>query len=101
MKSVYCFDLDETLCSCEGENYELAYPIVSRIDFVNKLFESGHIIKIFTARGSKTGIDWTAVTLKQLSRWEINYHELIFGKPYADYYIDDKGISDQDFFREC
>ena len=99
MKKTYCFDLDETLCSSEDENYALAVPLKNRIDIVNQLFQSGHTVKIFTARGSKTGIDWTGLTENQLSAWKISYHELIFGKPFADYYIDDKGISDKDFFR--
>ena len=25
-----------------------------------------------------------------MQRWGLKYHELIFGKPNADYYIDDK-----------
>jgi len=28
-----------------------------------------------------------------LEEWNIKYHELILGKPYADYYIDNKGIN--------
>ena len=31
-------------------------------------------------------------TKKQLSKWKVKYHKLIFGKPSYDYYIDDKSI---------
>jgi hypothetical protein len=34
----------------------------------------------------------------QLELWGCKYHELIMGKPSADYYIDDKAIKDNDFF---
>ena len=37
-----------------------------------------------------TGIDWREVTEKQLSDWGLSYHELHFGKPNADYYVDDR-----------
>ena len=37
-------------------------------------------------------------TEQQLFEWGVKYHELFMGKPAADYYIDDKGISDKDFF---
>ena len=57
----------------------------------------GHTILIHTARGALTGIDWTKVTLKQLSVWGVKYHSLIMGKPFADYYIDDKAINVADF----
>ena len=54
----YCFDLDLTLCFTKGTDYENAIPIVNRIEKVNRLYEAGHIIKIYTARGSKSGLDF-------------------------------------------
>ena len=38
------------------------------------------------------------LTEKQLKDWNVNFHKLIFGKPNADIFIDDKGISDKLFF---
>ena len=35
----------------------------------------------------------------QLSLWGCKYHQLFLGKPSGDYYIDDKGINDNDFFK--
>ncbi len=94
---IYCFDIDETLCRTIGTDYESAMPIMQRIEKVNGLYASGHIIKLLTARGSKTGIDWRPLTEKQLSTWGVCYHELHMGKPFADFYIDDKAIKDSDF----
>jgi hypothetical protein len=97
---IYCFDLDETLCTTVGDDYGSAVGKVTRINKVNSLYELGHVIKIYTARGSKTGIDWRSLTESQLAKWGVRYHELHFGKPFADLYIDDKGVSDIDFFEE-
>ena len=89
----YCFDLDLTLCFTEGTDYENAVPIVNRIEKVNRLYEAGHIIKIYTARGSKSGLDFYELTKKQLSNWGVCFHELHLGKPAADFYIDDKAVA--------
>jgi hydroxymethylpyrimidine pyrophosphatase-like HAD family hydrolase len=92
----YVFDLDGTLCSHE-KNYNDAKPLRDRIACVNRLFSKGHTIVIFTARGYETKIDWEEITMLQLKSWGVNYHELILGKPSADFYIDDKAIKDTDF----
>jgi hypothetical protein len=91
----FCFDLDGTLCSnVEGDHYTEATPLFHHIERVNELYDEGHTIKIDTARGSTTGIDWTGATEKQLKEWGVKYHELRCGvKMFADIYIDDKGIN--------
>lgn len=93
----YCFDIDGTLCSQEDSDYTLARPLLNRIERVNFLFDEGHRIVIFTARGSKSQIDWREDTILQLHRWGLRYHELILGKPHADFYIDDKAVHSDDF----
>ena len=65
----YCIDLDGTLCSNTFGEYEKAAPIQYAIDQVNFLHSVGHKIKIFTARGSKSGIDWRITTENQLQSW--------------------------------
>lgn len=94
----YCFDLDNTLCDTDGTDYENSTPIASRISKVNNLFDSGHEITIFTARGSLLGKSFEALTEKQLQDWGLKYSSLRFGKPPADIFIDDRGCSDIDFF---
>lgn len=85
----YVVDIDGTICSQE-KDYSQAQPFVDRIEKINKLYESGNYIVYFTARGTETGIDWRKVTENQFKEWNVKYHELIFGKPSADYYIDDR-----------
>ena len=94
----YCFDLDGTLCTNTEGAYETAQPFSDRIQKVNELFHNGNHIYIFTARGTVTGIDWRALTEEQLERWGVKYHELRLGKPFAHIYVDDRGMSDKDFF---
>tara|TARA_B100001564_G_scaffold199440_1_gene167623 strand:+ start:386 stop:679 length:294 start_codon:yes stop_codon:yes gene_type:complete len=92
---IYCFDIDGTLCSKDNEDYNFAIPYKNRIEEVNKLYEKGEKIILFTARGAATGIDWEELTKKQLKDWNVKHHELRFGKPHADFFIDDKA---QDIF---
>jgi hydroxymethylpyrimidine pyrophosphatase-like HAD family hydrolase len=98
---IYCFDLDGTICTNTNGLYENAEPFYERIKIINNLFEEGNKIIINTARGYTTGIDWTELTIKQLKDWNLNYHELYVGKKInADLYVDDKGITDKDFFKK-
>jgi len=96
----YCFDLDGTLCTNTEGKYEDAQPFAARILHVNRVFDEGGEITIFTARGSETGIDWRELTETQLELWGVKYNRLILGKPFAHQYIDDRAILDTDFFKE-
>jgi hypothetical protein len=95
---IYCFDLDGTLCTNTNGDYENAKPFYNRIERVNNLYNDNTII-INTARGSKTGINWFDLTESQLKKWGVKYHKLFVGKKIeADIFIDDKAVSDKDFF---
>ena len=85
-------DIDETICQYEGErDYNLAVPIPKHINKINKLYEEGHIITYWSARGSGTGIDWNEITISQLQKWGCKYHDAITGqKPPYDLLICDK-----------
>jgi hypothetical protein len=89
----YCFDIDGTLCSNTWGAYEKAEPLGDVIAQVNTLYDAGHRIILLTARGTTTGMDWRPLTEAQMARWGVRYHELHFGKPQADLYIDDRAMS--------
>ncbi len=95
----YCFDIDGTICTNTDGAYESAQPFPEVIARVNALFESGHTILFYTARGHTTGIDWRALTARQLASWGAKHHQLFMGKPSADVYIDDKAINAADWVR--
>ena len=82
-------DIDGTICSQE-KDYANAVPWIEQIEKINKLYDEGHTIVYWTARGSQTGIDWGQVTRAQLVKWGCKYHEVRFGKPEYDLFICDK-----------
>jgi phosphatidate phosphatase PAH1 len=106
----YVVDIDGVIAEqdslCKTCKYEASSPITKNIEAVNKLYDEGHYIKYFTARGMGTykgnatlaGHRWEELTKCQLKMWGCKYHELIMGKPSADYYIDDKAVNSNDFF---
>lgn len=94
---IYAIDIDRTICHSWGEHYGEYVPIFDAIKKVNQLYDGGHTIKIFTGRGSQSGVDWREFTEKQLDDWGVKYHCLIMGKPHADKFIDDKAMSTIDW----
>ena len=97
---IYLVDIDGVLCNETLGDYKESEPNFKNIEKVNKLFDDGHTIKIFTGRGSATGIDWRSFTDSQLKGWGVKYHQLILGKPVCDFIIDDKNISLKDWENE-
>ena len=99
----FCFDLDNTLVTFpEIENdYTTVKPIHKNINMLRFLKKMGHTIIIYTARRMKTyngnlGCimkNIALITFETLKNFNIPYDEIYFGKPYADYYIDDLGIN--------
>ena len=92
-------DIDETICFYDDErHYPNAKPIVKRINKINDLYDEGHEIVYWTARGTVTGIDWKEVTVQQFKKWGVKYHDLILKKPDYDLFICDKAINSEAFF---
>ena len=92
-------DIDDTICvSPRDLNYENSSPIHTRIGKINTLYDEGETIIYWTARGSISGIDWRQVTEKQFKEWGVKYHELRFGKPCYDLFIDNKNINSDTYF---
>ena len=102
----YVFDIDGTICTLSDGKYENAQPIQTRINKINNLYDKGHYIIFYTARGMGrynnnlylAHENFYDFTFNQLNNWGVKFHKLILGKPSGDIYIDDKGIKDVDFF---
>lgn len=102
-KKIFCFDLDNTLVTYPKVtgDYDTVLPINDNIKFLRSLHEDGHKIIIYTARRMRTfKSDLSLVkknieklTISQLKKFKIPYHQLILGKPYAHFYIDDLSIN--------
>jgi len=88
-------DIDETICYYEeNRKYDLAKPIQSNIKKINKLYQDGHHITYYTARGSvhtERVDEYYQLTENQLKTWGCKYHKLSVGeKPPYDLMICDK-----------
>ncbi len=90
-------DVDDTICVTNGMNYPDSKPITENIERVNKLYDEGHHIVYWTARGQKSGLDWAELTASQLQAWGAKYHELKLTKPPYDVFIDDKVVNSRDW----
>jgi len=89
----FVFDIDGVIAKLQhNNNYSIAEPNQKVIEIINKLYNYGNRIVLLTARGYVTGINWEKITMEQLDKWGVHYHELHFGKPNADFYVDDKMI---------
>jgi hypothetical protein len=83
---IISIDLDGILAKpISPDNYEHAQPIKENIEKVNRLFDAGHRIVIYTARG------WHGYDLieRWLRRHGVKYSQIVCGKLYAHAYIDD------------
>jgi hypothetical protein len=97
-RMTFCVDIDGVVAALTpGLDYSKAGPRSEVVRAVNALHDAGHRIVLFTARGSATGRDWRETTERQLDEWGVRYDTLRFGKPAADWYVDDRSLSIMEF----
>ena len=89
-------DIDNTICITNNTDYINAIPIYNKIQKINSLYDIGHTIVYWTARGAVSKIDYRILTENQLKQWGVKYHNLVLDKPNYDIFIDDKSISNID-----
>lgn len=102
----FCFDIDGTICNNTDGHYELAEPMKDRIEKINQLFDGGHHITYYTARGMNrfngnvklVNEKFYDFTEHQLEQWGCKYHALLLGKPSYDLMVDDKAMMDSVYF---
>ena len=85
-KTVF-IDIDGTICT-EERTFErpLATPLPNAREAINKMYNEGHTIIFWTARGweqYKITEDW-------LKKHGFLYHQILMGKPMATVFIDDR-----------
>lgn len=98
---IYYVDIDNTICETKTENgvsdYVNAKPLKKNIEKINDLYDIGHIVVYWTARGATTGTNWKSLTQFQLDYWGAKHHRLEIGtKPAFDVLIDDKAVKIED-----
>jgi capsule biosynthesis phosphatase len=97
-----CIDLDGVICGFkeEGQAYADVVPIQGAIEGMAALKDAGHHIIIHTARHMKTCNGNPSlviarvgkITLDWLAAHDVPFDEIIFGKPWAEVYIDDNAL---------
>ena len=108
LKKIIAFDLDDTLCTRPTDKeilgidkYLHCKPIQEMIDVSNNLYDKGHTIYIYTARGMNIFngnvmdiyINLYDLTLNSLKKWGVKHNGLYMGKIHYDLLIDDKALS--------
>ena len=64
-------DIDETICvTPANRDYAKSTPIKENIKKINDLYNEGHTIIYWTARGSASGKDHSKITQKQMKEWK-------------------------------
>lgn len=109
-KTKIVFDIDDTICSNVRKlGYEHCVPDFEVIKKINHLHDDlGFTIILHTARGMVScngDIDKIIAKNKKvleewLEKYDIHYDEIIFGKPIADLYVDDKALNVVEFKKE-
>ena len=92
-------DIDNTILDTDGVNYENTKPMKDRIKKINDLYDEGHTIVYWTARGTLSGIDYYDLTKSQLDKFGVKYHELKLKKPAYDLFIDDRNVNSEEYFK--
>lgn len=91
----YIVDIDNTICDNKNSDYPNSEPRLRIIDNINRLFDQGHEIHYWTARGGSSGKDWHDFTVKQLAEWGCKYTSFRSDKPSYDVWVDDKALHPQ------
>jgi len=96
---IHVLDIDDTLLysnyDAEKNKYMLKGADIELVNLVNKLYDNGDTIIIETAR------HWNhfSKTIEQLKECGIKYHSLVMGRSPADYYVNDKGVTPEEFLK--
>lgn len=109
-KTKIVFDVDDTICSnVRRLGYENCVPDFEVIKKINHLHDDlGFSIVLHTARGMVScngDVDKIIAKNKKvledwLAKYDVHYDELIFCKPIADLYVDDKALNVAEFKTE-
>ena len=104
-KRIVC-DIDDTISITLNRDWEHARPVQDVIDKINNLYDQGWEIYLVTARGNlscKTREEADQKYRKQIETWlakhGVKYTLLSFQKYLAAYYIDDKGLTPEEFVK--
>ncbi len=98
-------DVDGTILTTVGRDYENSRPIVEVVAGLRALKEAGWYIILHTARGMGRSGNNIELVREQVTneivsfceKYDVPFDDLIVGKPFAAVYIDDKAMRPEEF----
>jgi capsule biosynthesis phosphatase len=104
-KKTIVVDVDDTILTTVNRDYANSQPKEEVIVGLRKLKEAGWRIVLHTARGqgrSGGNIDLVREDVTReievfCAKYDVPYDELILGKVWASYYIDDRALRPEEF----
>jgi len=95
MKTIV-LDIDGTICSqVTPDKYSYAIPIKKMIDTINNYYKKGYIIFFETSRHMM----YWKITEAWLKKYNVKYHQIFYGKPVGDYYVDEANRTPGQFLK--
>jgi capsule biosynthesis phosphatase len=108
----FVIDLDDTICFPDKNTQDVYEKYMSAevnnhvIEGLRRLHKEGWYITIHTARHMKTCFNDADEAFARLGQFtadwldahKIPFDQLIFGKPYGRFYVDDKAMSIDEFY---
>ena len=103
-KTIVC-DIDDTILTTINRDYDNSQPKMEVIVGLRALKDAGWRIVLHTARGqgrSNGNIDLVREDVARdvetfCAKYDVPYDELILGKVWAAYYIDDRALRPEEF----
>ena len=98
-------DIDNTILTTINRDYDNSQPMMEVIVGLRELKKAGWRIVLHTARGqgrSNGNIDLVREDVTRevetfCSKYDVPFDELILGKVWASYYIDDRALRPEEF----
>ena len=103
--NVIVTDVDDTILFTENRDYDNSLPNVPVVEGLRKLKDKGWKVILMSARGmGRSNGDIASVSeevkaeiKKFVEKYNVPCDDIILGKPWASYYIDDKAIRPDEF----
>lgn len=105
---IFAIDFDGTLC--DNKYPDIGEPNIPLIEKCKKLQKEGHTIILWTCRHGvllQKAVEWCqsqGLTFDEINTSTTDYFEKYggsSGKVGADYYVDDRSVSPEEFLKTC
>ena len=104
-KRTIVFDVDDTILFTPDRDYSRSYPNEPVVEGIRSMKQAGWHIMLMTARGmGRSNGDIESVREEVMgeierfcTKFDVPYDEIVIGKPWAAFYVDDKALTPEMF----